>query len=251
VDSTGDPLLYKDEEPEARGRPPGLAAPTPFEPPTPGEEEPPPPQPMREVPQLAGTSESAQYAQAQDEMAAWVAAGKEGDWTLLMEQWFGKDTPAGFFWEYYWGEIPPGRIADDLRGDPIIEMLLNKAFRTVYDVKEGAYEAALETMETWKAAHPEVPGDPKEWAIVRQIVKKYWELREIGAENEARAIWMYFTALLEPYYPSKPQAKRKPMPAWMRRGGGGGGGGGRKPGAFISRWRLWANIRYFPPRGSR
>jgi len=245
-------------EPEASGRPPGLAAPMPGrggpwrgegEPPVPEEEAPSPPKPVRTIPQLAGTSESAQYAQAQDEMGAWVAAGKEGDWTPTMEKWFGKDTPAGFFWEYYWDQIPPGRIADEVRKDPIIEMLLNKAFRTVYDVKEGVYEAALETLQGWREAHPELPGDPKEWAIVRQIVKKYWELRELGEVNEARALWMFFTTLLEPYYPTTKRVTTK-----RRRGArvgrrGGGKGGRRRGSAMFNRWRRWANIRYYPPRG--
>jgi len=244
--------------PEARGRPPGKAMPMPMgegvappvppeqPPPAPPEEEPPPPRYGERAFVPPGPAEEAEYDQAQAEMQNWVAGGKVGDWTPLMQQFFGKDkgpSPAGLFWEFYWDQIPPGRIADEIRKDPIIEMLLNKAFRTVYDVKEGVYEQALETLQAWRKAHPEVPGDPKEWAIVRQITAKYWELKNAGATNEATALWRYFAALLEKYYPSE----RQVAPA--RRGYRRRGGGGRsRKWASWSRWRKWPKIRYYPRR---
>lgn len=234
-----------EEQPEAGGgRPPGMAAPMPAMQQAPvgptegqiGEAPPQSPAPSEEPTEArypGGTfvptrtpQEEAEYDQAQTEMQAWVATGKQGDWTPLMEKWFGTNkgpSPAGSFWEYYWAEIPPGRIAAEIRGDPIIEMLLNKAFRTVYDVKPGVYEQALGILQAWREAHPEVPGDPQEWAVVRQITDKYWELKDTGNTKEASALWQYFAPLLEKYYPSEQGTTVSGGGARRYAGGGGGG----------------------------
>lgn len=232
------------------GRPPGKAAPMPFEP---TEESPAPPAPAEEEPPLprypggvfvptATPEEEAEYDEARAQMQSWVAGGKQADWTPLMEKWFGRETPAGNFWEFYWAEIPPGPFAEEVRKDPIIEMLLNKAFRTVYDVKEGVYEQALETLQAWRKAHPEVPGDPKEWAIVRKIVNKYWELKNAGATNEASALWRYFADLLERYYPNQRVTTTRRRYRRAR------GGGGSSKWRTWRGWRRWPKIRYYPKR---
>lgn len=236
-------------EPEARGgRPPGLAAPMPT-----GMGAPPPPPEEGGITRLPADV-SAAYAEYLAAMSHYQdlkdtepdAARRFASQPQVQALFdrFAPETPGKGFWDFYWGQIPPGPIADDLRKDPIVAMLLNKGFREVYEVKPGAYEEGLGILKAWREAHPEVPGDPQEWAVVRQIVQKYWQLREAGATSEAKALWMYFGALLEKYYPSGRRVvtpRPRPRRRVTRRRPKGGLRAWRK-------WRRWPSIRYYPRR---
>lgn len=251
--------LTPEEEPEARGRPPGMAAPAPkgrAGPLVPGETPPAPEGDDEGIARLPAAV-SAAYAEYTAAMSHYQTLkdtepeaarrfASQPQVQALFDR-FAPETPGKGFWDYYWGQIPPGRIADDVRKDPVIAALLDKGFREVYEVKPGAYEQGLEILTAWREAHPEIPGNPQEWAVVRQIVQKYWQLREVGNDNEAKALWMYFGALLEKYYPSERKAvsrRARPRRRVKR----------RRAKAGLRAWkawrggRRWPSIRYYPRR---
>lgn len=248
------------EEPEARGRPPGMAAPTmptgragPLVPetapqPSPGEDG-----GISRLPAdisaayaeyLAAMSHYQELKDTEPDAARRFASQPQ---VAALFDRFAPETPGKAFWDFYWGQIPPGKIADDVRADPIIAALIDKGFRDVYEVKEGAYEQGLEILTAWREAHQEIPGNPQEWAVVRQIVGKYWQLRETGNDNEAKAIWRYFASLLGRYYPPKPRpVRRRPRQRYARPR--------PKPKTGLRAWGAWAggkrwpSIRYYPSR---
>lgn len=167
------------------------------------------------VPMFVGASpeETAEYDQAQKEMDAWVAGGKQADWTPLMEQWFGRDTPASQFFDYYYGNIPPGGISKEIRDDPIIQWALSRDTREFMN-DEGFTEAA-NRLQQWAAQNPDkIVGNPEEWQTVRDTTNWIWQTIDAtpGARDErgevTREGWQIYWALreefgwlLDKYYP--------------------------------------------------
>jgi hypothetical protein len=140
------------------------------------------------------------------------------------------------FWDYYYGNIPPGRIAEEIRNDPLIQAIVSRETRD-YLTDEGFGEA-VRRMQAWAAAHPEIVsiGNPEEWATVREIVGQWSDLRDQGRDKEAKALWKEYGDLLNKYYPSG----RGSLWGMVRgRRGGGGRWASRAPSG------AWETRQYF------
>ena len=121
---------------------------------------------------------------------------------VLEDSRFYNPGPTSQFWDYYYGNIPPGRIAEEIRNDPLIQAIVSRETRD-YLTDEGFGEA-VRRMQAWAQAHPEIisVGNPEEWATVREIVGQWSDLRDQGRNQEAKALWKQYRDLLNKYYPS-------------------------------------------------
>lgn len=155
----------------------------------------------------------------------------------LRKKYFGTSTPKGYFWSYYYDNIPPGWAAKELRDHPAVAIVLDQDVR--YAVAEDSdYDRAIEVMENWLMFNAdrlaELGFNPKEYDEARQLIKRYYE---IPKENKAeRRAFIEANPLLKKYL-------FKPDSAGGRGGGGGsrggGGGGGRGPTTRVDSSALW------------
>jgi hypothetical protein len=155
---------------------------------------------------------------------------------VLEDSRFYNPGPTSQFWDYYYGNIPPGRIAEEIRNDPLIQAIVSRETRD-YLTDEGFGEA-VRRMQAWAQAHPEIVsiGNPEEWATVREIVGQWSDLRDQGRDQEAKALWKEYGDLLNKYYPSG----RGSLWGMVRgRRGGGGRWASRAPSG------AWETRQYF------
>ena len=189
---------------------------------------------------LASPAEAQEYDRAKslnDQAWSYMAAGEtEKGRALLADplviKWFGQGAKS-VFWRDYYGQIPPGTLSEELRADPLVGAVLAKGVRGY--LSDQAYTDASLKLKAWVESNPDVPGDPQEWELVRNIVAQYMELRKTDVEA-ARAYWQENQELLSKYYFPAGGGGRGGYGA----GGGGGRGGGGAPRA--SQTEVWAAV---------
>jgi len=142
---------------------------------------------------------------------------------VLEDRRFYSPGASSQFWDFYYGSIPPGKIASEIRNDPIVSAIVNRQTRKY--LNDAGFAEGLRRMQAWAAAHPEIVsiGNSQEWVRVREIVAQWSDLRDAGREDEARALWNQYGDLLGKYYGGGARRRFPPAGVRPRRFGGGGG----------------------------
>lgn len=147
----------------------------------------------------------AEWAVAKDEMNAYMELEKGSDeraeyWTShsLLDKYWGAGAGAArsLFWDMYLNQIPPGRISEALRANPLIAAILAKEEAREYVTDEG-YEVALYKMKAWLESRPDLPGDLEEWTLAKEQIGEYMELEK---GSDARKEYWAAHPLLELYW---------------------------------------------------
>ena len=147
----------------------------------------------------------AEWALAKDQMNAYMKLEKGSEaradyWTShsLLDKYWGAGAGAArsLFWDMYLNQIPPGRISEALRANPLIAAILAKEEAREYVTDEG-YEAALYKMKAWLESRPDLPGDLKEWKLAKEQIGEYMELPK---GSDARKAYWAAHPLLDKYW---------------------------------------------------
>jgi len=208
-----------------------------------------------------------EMAQAYAEMDAWVAAGKEGDWTPLMEKWFGNpDSPSSKWWEAYaqwrapeegnplgWGLLPR-----ELKDNPFIKQVL-EAVGEDRTVDDEVYISAREVLEEYVAEHGEELTQARDEMVqylalldpeLEELQDEYYDLPEDqrrayrDAHPELLDYWKLkrefkdeHPLLVQYYFPDQ-GGTTEYQPRYY--GGGGYRGGGRRRGRAAQAGGSWS-----------
>lgn len=143
----------------------------------------------------------------------------------LRVKWFNTNTGKGYFWAYYYDNVPPGWVSKELKDHPAVKIVLDRDVR--YSVAEDSdYDRAITVMEDWLRENADTLRDygmdPSEYERVRQLINTYYDIpKENKAERRAfRDANPLLTKYL--YKPDSSYGGRR-SGGGGRRGGGGGG----------------------------
>jgi len=92
--------------------------------------------------------------------------------SLLVKKWFPANSPPRRFWEFWYESVPPGKLGDWAKDNPVISAVLDKASRGY--LIEDAYNDALTFLIEELPSHD--IGDPREYAQARAEAKLYYAL---------------------------------------------------------------------------
>jgi len=164
----------------------------------------------------------------------------------LLKKYFPPNSPSRRFWDFYYESVPPGKLGEWARNNPVVAAILERSVREYLD--DEIYTDAINWLIDELPRHD--IGDPAEYKQARQENEQFWSLltpelepvynayRALPRRSKERREFLKahpeLVALFDAWEEFK---KTHPIyvkyydPDWIPRGEGGGrggGGGGRR-----------------------